>query len=168
MRIAPAVILISLLSLLVGCTAYPRYRTGAAEMPAKARDRKIQIPTRDYVKLGLIIEGYLGKPYAGTSPYDPGIDCSLFTREVFRAYNNTELPRKSADQFNAGKPISRNVLRYGDLVFFRTVGNTISHVGIYVGKNEFAHASSSSGVIISHLSEKYWAKRYAGARRILQ
>jgi len=168
MRIAQSTIILLFLSVVAGCTAYPRYRTGSAEMPAKARDRQIDIPTKDYIRLGIIIEGYLGRPYAGSSKYEPGLDCSLFTREVFRDYNNLELPRKSSDQFDTGKPIHRNLLRYGDLVFFKTVGNTISHVGIYVGNGEFAHASSSSGVIISALSEKYWAQRYAGARRIFE
>jgi cell wall-associated NlpC family hydrolase len=168
MRISVAIILLVHLSVLTGCTAYPRYRTGSAEMPAKARDRKVDFPTGNYVRLGLIIEEYLGKPYAGSSQYDPGVDCSRFTRDVFRSYNDMELPRTSADQFQTGKPIVRNLLRYGDLVFFRTVGNTISHVGIYVGNGEFAHASSSSGVIISSLDEKYWAQRYAGARRVLE
>ncbi len=168
MRIIVATILLSAVSYMAGCTVYPRYRTGSAEMPAKARDREVDFPTNEYVKLGIIIETYLGRPYAGSSQYDPGLDCSLFTRQVFRDYNNMELPRKSSDQFDTGKPIHRNLLRYGDLVFFRTVGNTISHVGIYVGNDEFAHASSSSGVIISSLREKYWAERYAGARRILE
>ena len=150
-----------------GCVSYPRYRTGSAEMPAQATNRKVDFSTADHVRMGLIIESYLGKPYAGKSEYDPGIDCSLFTKEVYRRYNKTDLPRKSGDQASTGRSIARNLLRYGDLVFFKTVGSRISHVGIYVGYDRFAHASTSNGVIISSLKEKYWAQRYAGARRVL-
>ena len=117
-----AMVTVTLL-LSVGCTSYPRYRTGSAEMPAQATNRKIDFSTGEHVRLGLIIESYLGKPYAGSSQYDPGIDCSLFTKEVYRRYNRTDLPRKSADQAAVGKKVARNVLRYGDLVFFKTVGS---------------------------------------------
>ncbi len=153
--------------LLAGCTSYPRYRTGGAEKPSKAEFKNIRFTTGRYVRLGLILQGYLGKPYLGSSKYDRGIDCSLFTREVFRAYNRTDLPRSSRQQFEVGVEIPRRLVSFGDLVFFRTEHNRISHVGICVGYNRFIHASTSRGVIISSLHEKYWSKRYAGAKRIL-
>ncbi len=167
MREITAVVLITVLAI-GGCTGYPRYSSGKVELPAEARDRRVDFSTRDYIRLGLIIQGYLGRPYSGASRYDPGLDCSLFTQEVFKDYNQTQLPRTSEKQFQEGRPIPRQQLRYGDLVFFNTTGYGISHVGIYVGYNEFAHASTSQGVIISSLREEYWGKRYVGARRILK
>lgn len=161
------ILLTALVLSMAGCSAYPRYRTGAAEMPARVEDRYIAFTTGEYVRMGLILTSYLGKPYAGSSRYDPGVDCSLFTQEVFDKYDGTALPRTAADQFEAGTPVHRNLLRYADLVFFRTVGRRISHVGIYIGYNSFVHASSSQGVIISSMKEPYWAERYAGSRRIL-
>lgn len=155
------------LLLLSGCTGYPRYTGGPVRMPAEVREQKIDFTTAEYVRLGLILQSYLGKPYRGTSAYDPGIDCSLFTREVFEKYGRIFLPRTADEQWREGTQVHRNHLRYGDLVFFRTVRNDISHVGVYVGNNDFIHASTSRGVIISSLLEPYWAKAYAGARRIL-
>ncbi|MEA2031160.1 MAG: NlpC/P60 family protein [candidate division Zixibacteria bacterium] len=152
----------------VSCTSYPRYRTGGAELPATVAPQGINWNTSEYVKLGLIFEEYLGKPYAGKSLYEPGIDCSLFTQEVYSQYNDTKLPRKVKDQIKVGTKITRNLIRYGDLVFFRTSHNYVSHVGISVGHNQFIHASLSQGVMISSLLEKYWSQRYIGARRIVE
>ena len=66
-----------------------------------------------------------------------------------------------------GVKVAKEDLREGDLVFFNTSGKGISHVGIYVGDGKFAHASTSKGVVITALSDKYYAKRYVTARRIL-
>ncbi len=64
----------------------------------------------------------------------------------------------------SGSPVVNGDLRFADLVFFYTPART-DHVGIYLGGGEFAHASSSSGVMISHLSEDYWRTSFRGARR---
>ena len=95
-----------------------------------------------------------------------GFDCSGFVRYVFRQGIGADLPNTSAAQFQAGQKIARTELRSGDLVFFRTAGKRISHVGIYTGDGEFIHApSSGKRVSISRLSEPYWARRFAGAKR---
>ena len=95
-----------------------------------------------------------------------GFDCSGFVRYVFRQGIGAELPNTSAAQFRAGRQIARSDLRRGDLVFFRTAGKRISHVGIYVGDGEFIHApSSGKRVSVSRLAEPYWAHRFAGAKR---
>ena len=154
--------------LLVGCTSYPRYRTDFDTTPREKEMDKGGLTTEEFVEFGLILQSYLGKPYKGKSKYDEGLDCSEFTGEVFRKFDGTRIPRTSINQFKAGKNVTINRIGYGDLVFFRTVRDKISHVGIYVGYNKFIHVSSSRGVIISSLKEKYWAKRYAGGRRILK
>jgi cell wall-associated NlpC family hydrolase len=66
-----------------------------------------------------------------------------------------------------GEHVPKAELIAGDLVFFNTSGNGVSHVGVYVGDGKFAHASSSKGVTISKLSEKYYVDRYVGAQRIM-
>jgi len=79
------------------------------------------------------------------------------------------LPRTTGQQFKAAKRISRKYLKAGDLVFFKTsLSRSVSHVGIYLGKNKFIHApSSGKRVKISSMQEKYWRKRFTGAGRIL-
>lgn len=103
--------------------------------------------------------------YGGTTP--SGFDCSGFTGYVFNELG-LDLPRSSRDLFSweKSKKIADEDLRAGDLVFFNTSGSGVSHVGIYIGDNKFAHAASK-GVTITSLDESYYEKRYLGARRIL-
>ena len=82
-------------------------------------------------------------------------------------FNVDDLPRTSQSQAKLGIPVAKEDLRSGDLVFFNTSGNGISHAGIYLGDNQFAHSSSSKGVRISKLSETYYKDRYVTARRVV-
>ena len=110
---------------------------------------------------------YIGVPYVwgGSSP--SGFDCSGLVQYAFKAHG-INLPRTSKQQWTVGKLISKADLKPGDLVFFANTYTTgISHVGIYVGDNQFIHASSSRGVMISSLSNTYWAAHYYGCRRVL-
>jgi len=161
------IIVISILGMF-GCAPFPRYRADGADYPATVSIDTTQYTTDDYLLLGSILQEYLGKPYRGKSKYEEGLDCSHFTRSVFKKFDNIILPRTVAKQFHTGKGIHYRELNYGDLVFFKTERNRVSHVGIYIGDNNFIHASTSRGVIISSLKEKYWAKRYIGARRVLK
>ncbi len=173
-------LLILIFVILTGCRPYPRYRTGKAKPPQEektqtspdrryeaANARKLKTSSSELIRLGRIIQGYLGTPYKGKSAYKRGIDCSQFTMEVFDKFNRTKLPRTVKQQYKIGQNVSGTRLRYSDLVFFRTEGRSISHVGIYIGFNEFVHASTSSGVRISDIRSEYWKGRFVGARRIL-
>ncbi|CUU37575.1 Cell wall-associated hydrolase, NlpC family [Armatimonadetes bacterium DC] len=109
---------------------------------------------------------YLGSPYRRGGSSSRGFDCSGFTSYIFR-HAGVHLPHHSAAQARVGKPVPRNQLQPGDLVFFRTRGRRISHVGIYIGNGKFIHASSARGrVRIDSLNSGYYSKRYAGARRV--
>lgn len=92
-----------------------------------------------------------------------GVDCSSFVQRTFREQFGLELPRSTYEQQEMGKAVSRNNLRTGDLVLFRA-GSTGRHVGIYIGNNQFVHASTSSGVIIS--SEAAHEKRESVSNKI--
>ena len=124
--------------------------------------------TANYVS-GRIIQSsmdYLGVPYVfgGTSPY--GFDCSGYVQYIF-ALAGISLPRTADVQYEVGLPISTTDLVAGDLVFFSTYTYGASHVGIYLGENNFIHASSSRGIAIDSLGSSYWSSHYIGARRIL-
>ena len=95
-----------------------------------------------------------------------GIDCSAFVQVTFREQFGMDLPRSTYEQEEKGKKIQRTKLRAGDLVLFRA-GSTGRHVGIYLGNDQFVHASTSNGVMISNLNETYWNKRFREARRVL-
>ena len=108
-----------------------------------------------------------GTPYRLGGNDSSGIDCSAFTQTVFREFLDSQLPRNTRQQLQEGIGVRRQHVLPGDLLFFRTSSGVL-HVGIAMGNEDFLHASVSNGVMISNLSENYWAGRYLGARRILQ
>ncbi|MEE8402696.1 MAG: NlpC/P60 family protein, partial [Candidatus Hydrothermarchaeaceae archaeon] len=95
-----------------------------------------------------------------------GIDCSGLVMVINQKLFGIHLPRTTKAQVKEGVSISRNKLRAGDLIFFRPPGYK-RHVGIYLGRGEFLHASSSNGVMISNLNDRYWRRSYWMVRRIL-
>lgn len=94
-----------------------------------------------------------------------GIDCSGFVHLTFRNRLGKKIPRTTSQLSQLGARIKKSQLRPGDLVFFKT-GSKLRHVGIYVEKGKFLHASTSKGVIISRLDNVYWKKHFWQARRI--
>ena len=115
------------------------------------------------------IEGVKGTKYKYGGNTTSGFDCSGFVRYIFDRMN-VELPRRSVDQAAKGTKVAKEDLKAGDLVFFDTSGPNnggITHVGIYIGDDKFAHASSSKGVTVDTLSSTYYKPRYVTARRIL-
>jgi len=107
-----------------------------------------------------------GLPYrlGGSDPR--GFDCSGFVQYVFALYG-LALPRVVHDQFHVGHEVSLDDLVPGDLVFFVTHGDEVSHVGIVIGGDRFVHAPNSRGVVrIDSLASGYWGERVAGARRM--
>lgn len=107
--------------------------------------------------------------YGGTSATQ-GLDCSAFTGTIYSRALGLSIPRSSNQQFRVGETIKRDDLRIGDLVFFKTRRRSapVSHVGIYIGGDLFAHASTKYGVVISSLRHSYYNRTYVGARRLLQ
>jgi cell wall-associated NlpC family hydrolase len=108
-----------------------------------------------------------GTPYRnGGSEPTKGFDCSGLVQWVF-AQHGSALPREVREQYAAGQAMKPDEVRAGDLVFFETVSEGPSHVGIALGAGNFVHAPSSRGVVrIESYKSGYWAKRWVGARRI--
>jgi cell wall-associated NlpC family hydrolase len=111
---------------------------------------------------------YLGTPYVWGGTTHKGIDCSGFTQAVYRE-NRVAIPRVSKDQYRTGETIDWGRLREGDLVFFNTLGSGVSHVGLFVDQNglKIIHASSSKGVMLADLNNRWLRPRYLGARRVV-
>ena len=107
--------------------------------------------------------------YGGTDA-TRGLDCSAFTGTIYSRALGVRLPRSSNQQFGVGRNVKREELKVGDLVFFKTRRRRgpVSHVGIYVGEELFAHASTKHGVIISSLEHPFYHKTFVGAKRVLQ
>ena len=112
---------------------------------------------------------FVGYPYVygGSSP--KGFDCSGLTSYVYAQYGYS-INRTASNQLSNGVSVEKSQLQPGDLVFFRQNGSTkaASHVGIYIGNNQYVHASTPGvGVIISDLNDPYISSGYVGARRIV-
>ncbi|WP_412559987.1 C40 family peptidase [Winogradskyella sp. MIT101101] len=108
--------------------------------------------------------------YGGTTKR--GMDCSGLIYTSFTD-NNISVPRTTSDLKSFGDWIDLKEVNVGDLVFFATRKNSrkVNHVGIVTnvrtGNVEFIHASTSRGVMISSLAEKYWYFAFVQARRVL-
>jgi lipoprotein Spr len=120
------------------------------------------------LKLYKFIYEWIGTPYRFGGNTQKGIDCSAFTKAIYDKVFNTSILRNSRDIFGMVDPLSKDELKEGDLVFFKIKSRSISHVGVYLGENRFAHASSSRGVVISNLNEPYYSRYFYKGGRILE
>ena len=111
-------------------------------------------------------EALLGAPYRYGSSGPDTFDCSGLVSYVHRQFG-VATPRTAAEQFAAARPIPKAELQAGDLVFFRLNGVAVSHVGIYIGSNEFVHApQTGERVRVANLNDDYYRNRYAGGGRL--
>ena len=113
------------------------------------------------------IDDWYGTRYRFGGTSDRGIDCSAFMQVLAGYAFGWMLPRTAREQYACMLRIGRNELKEGDFVFFNTRGG-ISHVGMYLQNDKFVHSSSSQGVSIGDLNDRYWSIRFIGARRASQ
>lgn len=112
---------------------------------------------------------WLGTRYKYSGNSKNGIDCSGFVSEMYKNTYCIALNGSSGSIFSLVKPVEKDQLQEGDILFFKIKRNQISHVGVYLGNNKFAHASVHSGVIVSDLDEKYYKKYfYKGGRLLME
>jgi NlpC/P60 family len=138
-----------------------RLEKNLRDLGQRARDAASEISK---TALGLIGVDY---KFGGNTP-DSGLDCSGFVRYVFQQATGISLPRSAREQARVGKVIEKSQLEPGDLVFFNTRRFQFSHVGVYLGDNRFIHAPSRGGSVeVVNFDNKYWQKKFNGARRIV-
>lgn len=108
-----------------------------------------------------------GKPYVygGESP-KTGFDCSGLTQFAFEQGAGVSLPRTAAEQYVSSVKISKQEASKGDLVFFKTAGSRVSHVGIYLGDDKFVHAPRTGRAITTDKLQGYWADKLVGFGRV--
>lgn len=121
-------------------------------------------------EVAAVAEKHVGSPYkyGGTTP--KGFDASGLTQYVYKqAATEMKIPRTSAEQYKTGKAVKQKNLQTGDLVFYAT-GNKkdqVSFVGIYNGNGTFV-GTTTKGVKVVKMSDKYWKDRYIGAKRLIK
>ena len=118
-----------------------------------------------YNELIKVFDDWKGVKYKWGGDSKSGIDCSALTRRVYRKVFSYELPRVSVDQAKQGKIVRRENLKPGDILFFRP-RNRVNHTAVYVGNSLFINASSSKGVVMSSLDNKYWGKYFKYGVRV--
>lgn len=128
---------------------------------------RIAEPQSDNIKSKILSQysQWKGTRYHFGGSSHRGIDCSALMQAIIHGSMDKDLPRTTGQQIHNGYHISQNELKPGDLIFFKTSRST-RHVGVYVGNNEFIHASKIKGVTVSSLANNYWQTHYETARRI--
>lgn len=154
-RLAWPSLLLSLI--LMGCVSYQSMEGGYSD----------PVQTELVARFEEVYARYEGVPYVYGGSTPAGFDCSGFIKAAYReALGREDLPRTTAQMLNGGQFVRLDQLRTGDLLFFRIAGKE-QHAGIYLDNDRFMHASSSRGVTVSSLSNRYWINHYSQARRFL-
>jgi lipoprotein Spr len=126
----------------------------------------LAVTQEDNLKLYRFVSEWLGTPHQLGQCTKAGVDCSCFIRMAYQGIYSTDIPRTSTEMYDKSKRIGKSDLKEGDLVFFSIKTSMVSHVGIYLKEEWFAHVSTSKGVMINNLSEKYYAQYYTGGGKI--
>ena len=144
---------------------FSNFKRGGLEKP-------FNIPASKCDAIIATAKSFLGTPHSSGGLSKSGIDCSGLVYTAFNSHCSKDLPRVAQEMARCGTIISSiNNLRKGDLVFFTGTYNTskfITHVGIYLGNNNFIHTSTSKGVSINSIKgSSYWESKFVYGTRIL-
>lgn len=148
---------------LTACSNAPRYSGGSDQKKSST-----YVTSSSDVRKQLLrqFKRWEGTPYRYGGTSLRGVDCSAFVQNTYRVKFKKQIPRTTRTQIKVGKKIKKSQLKEGDIVFFKTGRNSL-HNGIYMGGGKFMHASSSKGVTLSSLNNRYWRKKYLTSRRVL-
>ena len=142
-------------NIIFGCATTPK---PTPQPPSSKAGINLQV-----VRDALNLKG-ISYQYGEESP-ERGFDCSGFVQYVYGRHG-VHLPRTAYEMAASLPALDETFREPGDLVFFNTTGIPYSHVGIYIGRNRFVHASSAQGeVLVSELDTPYWSRHYLGTRR---
>ena len=160
----------SLIIILSSCGTSKKVMYDPTEVAYLSRQLKIPIANDD-PNMALYAESslWLGVPYRYGGNTKAGTDCSGFVTYIFGRVYRKQLERSSDDQAKKNvRKVGKGSLETGDLVFFNTSkrSNKINHVGIFLKNGYFVHASTSKGVIVSHLEEDYYRKTWKKGGRV--
>ena len=155
-----------LLATLAACSSVPPSPGGKLVATAFQNEQTASPAAREVgmYSLMLLKTGY---QFGGKNPA-AGLDCSGFVSYVYRESAGMPLTGSAASMARHGREVAGEQLRAGDLVFFNTLGQPFSHVGIYLGKGQFIHAPNSRGrVRVDMLTNRYWSQRFEMARTLM-
>jgi len=159
--------LVAILLLMLGACAAPVRQ----HLPERIATESFSEPRTDNnagQEFAMRALGFIDAPYrwGGSSP-ETGFDCSGLVRYIYEQMTGRALPYNAYGLARFGHEIEDTELQPGDLVFFNTLNEPYSHVGIYLGESRFLHAPNRrSRVRISDMNNRYWVSRYNGARRL--
>lgn len=162
--------IVALIGLLIGLsschTSAPRL--DYKELAQASIRLGVDIRIEDNHKLYINSAEWIGTPYRAGGDSRRGTDCSGLVVQLYKKVYNTRLSRSSDGQLKESNKISRRNLREGDLVFFSSPSSRkkVAHAGIYLKDGKFIHASTSQGVIISNLKEKYYTQHWLCGGRV--
>lgn len=151
------------LALMAACAGRP---TDPDSDAARAKTPRATRISDTGERLATTARQLVGIPYRFGASGPHAFDCSGL---VFYVHDQLgmRVPRTAAEQFLFARPVERDALRAGDLVFFRQTGPAVTHVGIYTGDGLFVHAPQSGrAVAYGSLDEDYYRVNFAGAGRI--
>ena len=181
-KISSLLLILIMLSMLTGCgiKLVPRYPEGRVtrENPSYSGNQPDQVRGTNttavmnkalYQNFVVEIKKFLGAPYVWGGASPAGTDCSGLISTVYKRAADMNLPHSTQQLSQRGKTVSVKQIKFGDLVFFNNgQDKKPAHVGFYLTKGNFVHASESQGVIISKLTDIPYKNQYLGAKRILE
>ncbi|GIU44803.1 peptidase P60 [Shewanella colwelliana] len=153
-----------LIVMLSGCASSPPVADMKNVQPTSASSQRISVQEFE-TKLLSFFQQWQGVRYRLGGMSHHGVDCSGLVVLAYSEILALPLPRTTEELAKLGKPISKANLQAGDLVLFKT-GWSTRHVGIYLSDSRFLHASTSQGVMISRLDNRYWQQKYWQSRRL--
>lgn len=144
----------------------PRQNSSAKAHAAINKKEVARSAPKKATNLESTIKPWIGTRYKLGGTSKSGIDCSGYVMTIYKQFYGISLPHNAEAIYkdDRGSKVSRGSLKEGDLVFFGDFWG-ISHIGIYLNGDRFTHASTSKGVMISPMNDKYWSPKYKGAKR---